>query len=400
MIGAACAFQLLAACQARPASVSEAPADQAVILSQADQAIPTALPLQTFIAPTEAPQAQPHVAAPLSTEGPVEAEVPADPSVETGPTTLLDLAPGDQLKLLAEIAVPRSDFGVRLAFSPSDHMLLHSGSGLMIQRFDLLNGLAAPDLTGFENMSPLSISVSPDGSQVVADDGAQVWVWNSQSGQIVNALPLPPISTVANAGYIQDQLFYVVDYHGNVLVWDPHNWGRVAQFQYPGLVDTAMLFPNGEAIAIQDHADRTKIAVYGLDGNKQQVIHVAGEDPRLLSVSPSGDRFLLHVNYGLPSEGVEVVSASTGETLLDLGLLNYREFAVSSDWQLLAAAGVADELRLYSLPSSELLLSQPLDLSQTISLSFSPNAAYLALFGTNANGNGGDIQVWGPEQSG
>ncbi len=370
---------MLVGCNSRPtAPPAPSPAVQQF-------SIPTAIPLATQVSLQITPQPQP-----TSQPEPV-VEQPA-----IRPPTLLDLKPGDQLELVADLAIPRSDFGVRLAFSPDGHLLLHSGGGLAIQRFDLLSNRRIDDLIGFELMSPLTISVSSDGSAVAADDGSQVRVWNSQTGQLTSALPLPPISTLASAGFYRDQLFYAVDYHGNVLVWDPNNWDRVAQFRYPGLVDAAMLSPNGDAIALQDHADRTQIAVYDLDGTERQVIRVQAQYPELLSVSPEGDRLLLHVDYGLPSEGVLVVSASTGETLLELSLLNFRRFAVSSDWQLLAAIGVDNELRLYSLPEGELLLSQQLGVTRTMSLEMSPAAEYLGLFAIKEPGQGGAIQVWGP----
>lgn len=372
----------LAGCQSRPIAASSPPPAGPLVTQQFS--IPTAIPLPTQAPLPTAPQPQP------TSQPEPEVEQPA-----VQPPTLLDLKPGDHLELVADLAIPRSDFGVRLAFSPDELLLLHSGFGLAIQRFDLLHNQPLDDLIGFELMSPLTISVSSDGSAVAADDGAQVRVWNSQTGQLTSALPLPPISTLASAGFYRDQLYYVADYHGNVLVWDPNNWDRVTQFQYPGLVDAAILSPNGDAIALQDHADRSQITVYDLNGTARQVVRVEGQYPELLSVSPSGDRILLHVDYGLPSEGVMVVSASSGETLLELSLLNFRHFSVSSGWELLAAAGVDNELRLYSLPDGEMLLSQQLGVSRTMSLQMSPATQYLGLFAIKEPGQGGAIQVWG-----
>lgn len=377
---------VLAGCRPAPTTPEAASAEAEIAAQPEAFQIPTAIPLPTAEISRPAPLPHP-------TEEP-ESQPAADLQAETSPS-LLDLEPGDQLELVAELPIPRVDFGVRLAFSPNGSMLLHSGIGLTIQRFDLLRLQPAGELTGFELNSPLTISMSPDGSAVAADDGAQVRVWDNQSGQLLNALPLPPISALANAGFYQDQLYYTVDFHGNVLIWDPQSWGQLTQFSYPGRIESAVLYPDGSAIALQDR-DRNEISVYDTEGNLLRSVTFEGTYAELLSVSPDGERFLLHLNYGLPSEGVAVISAHTGQQESSLELLNFRNFAVSSDWELLAAVGVANELRLYSLPEAELLLSQQLGVRRTMSLQMSPAAHYLAVFAIKEPGQGGSIQVWGP----
>lgn len=380
---------LLSACLSKPQ-----PAPRSELQSEPDQptfSIPTAIPLQTPIAP----------AATLPPPAPIPATEPAELAVEPSAeraATLLDLAPGDGLQLVADLPVPRTDFGVRLAFSPDGHMLLHSGGGMLIQRYDLDHNRPAGDLTGFQFMSPLTISVSSDGSAVAADDGSQIRLWNSQTGEQLNPLELPPISALTNAGFYGDRLYYTVDYQGNVLIWDPQNWGQITRFSYPGRVDGAVLYPDGDSIALLDR-DRNLISIFDVDGTPLRAVEFEGVDPRLVSISPTGDRFLLHVDYGLPSEGVAVISAETGQTEYRLDLLNFRHFAVSADWQLLAAAGVDNELRLYSLPTGEHLVSQSLGAGQTRLLRMAPNSEYLGLFTIMDLGQGGAIQVWGPDPS-
>ncbi len=385
LIGAACAVAILAACQTElPKADDNLALDQAAELAAA---IPTALPIATFAARVPTLPADP--------VQPPPAVATAEPQADE-PASLLRLELGDQLRLVADIPIPRTDFGVRLAFSPQGDMLLHSGGGLIIQRYDLLHQLPATDLTGFELMSPLTISISPDGSAIAADDESHVLVWDNQTGELLNVLPLPPISALASAGFLQDQLYYTVDYNGNVLVWDPHNWGQITQFSYPGRIEAAAAFPNGEGIALQDR-EHNRITVFDLRGNQLQTIEFQGEAGRLLSVSPTGDRFLLYLDYGLPTEGVAIISAETGEVQLRLELLNFRRFAVSSDWNLLAAVGVSNELRMFSLPDGRLLLSQPLNVSRAISLSMSPDDEYLGLYAIKEPGQGGAIQVWAAE---
>lgn len=362
--------------------------------------IPTAIPLNTPAADlaTAAPPNAPTAAPPTAVrQAPQQPEAPQPtPLVEGVAPSLLELGPGDQIKLVTEIPIPRTDFGVRLAFSPAGNMLLHSGGGLTIQRYDLLRNQPASALTGFELMSPLTISISPDGLAVAADDGAQIRVWDYQTGQLTTALPLPPISALASAGFFRDQLYFTVDFSGNVLIWDPRSWGQITQFSYPGRIEAAVLFPDGSAIALQDR-DQNRISVYDTDGNLRHSVSFEGSNAKLLSVSPNGDRFLLHTNYGSPSEGVRVISAETGDPQVVLDLLNFRQFAVSADWQLLAASGVDNELRLYSLPAGDLLLAQDLGVRRTMSLQLSPAAEYLGVFAIREPGQGGAIQVWGAD---
>jgi hypothetical protein len=354
--------------------------------------IPTAIPLATLVAPTSEPE--PEAASPIQAlTDPVEVlSRPID-------RTLAGLEPGQQLQLLEEIPIPRIDFGIRLAFSPVGEVLLHTGTGLRIAQFDLATSQPISELTGFEFMSPLTISISPDGASVAADDGAQVRVWDSASGQLLGALNLPPVSALANAGFHADGLYFTVDFNGNVVIWDPRSWNETTRFSHPGRIESGILFPGGDAIALQDR-DQNRISIYDLTGAEIGVTSFVGENARMLSVSPNGDRFLLHVDYGLPTERVEVVSADTGESMLNLPLLNFRRFAVSSDWSLLAAIGVMNELRLFELPGGSLLLSQQLGVRQTLGLEISPSGNYLGLIARSDQNGDGIIQVWGrPENT-
>ncbi|MEK6588041.1 MAG: hypothetical protein AABY97_04275, partial [Chloroflexota bacterium] len=145
---------------------------------------------------------------------------------------------------------------------------------------------------------------------------------------------------------------------------------------------------------LQDRRQQ-EIGIFDLQGTRLGTIPIERENDLLLSISPNGDRFLLHVDYGFPTEGIRIVDVASGEALLDLPLLNFRQFAVSSDWSLLAAVGVQNELRLYRLPGGELLLAQPLGVARTLGVSMSPNGAYLAFYVFKGGDQGAAIQVWG-----
>ena len=383
----------LAGCQQR--SPAELPAVPAAVARA--PALSYALPAPT--ADSSRPQVpQPELAEAAPKSVPGNAPSAETPSAESLPAafnrSLLDVRPGETLQLLDDLSIARTDFGVRVAFSPDSDVILHNGNGLLIQQFDLAQGEPLQDLTGFELFSPWTISVSLDGSTVVADDVSQFRVWKVDSGAQVSSLDLPPVSGVMAAGFHADEFFFAADLHGNVILWDPHSWGEISRFNYPGLIEAAVLFPDGSAIALQDRRKR-EIGIFDLQGTRLGTIPIERENDLLLSISPSGDRFLLHVDYGYPTEGIRIVEVSSGQTLLELPLLNFRYFAVSSDWSLLAAVGVQNELRLYRLPEGDLLLAQPLEVARTLGISMSGDAAYLALYVFKSGNAGAAIQVWG-----
>ena len=393
LLVAAALAAALAGCQPRapaelppvPAAVARAPA-----LSYA-LPVPTAVSSRPEVSQPALTEAEPKS---VPGEAPA-AEVPSDESTPAAPIrSLLELTSGETLQLLADIPIARTDFGVRMTFSPSSDVLLHNGGGLLIQRFDLVQNQPLPALTGIEVFSPFTISVSPDGSAIVADDGNQMHIWSSGSGEQLNSLVLPPVGARVSAGFYADEYFFAADTSGNVLVWDPHSWGEIGRFSYPGRIDTGILFPDGEKIALQDRT-RSEIAILDLEGTRLGSLPINGDSDLLLSISPSGDRFLLHVDYGYPTEGIRIVDLASGEALLDLPLLNFRQFAVSSEWSLLAAVGVKNELRLYHLPEGQLLLAQPLGVARTLGISMSGDTAYLALYVFKAGNAGAAIQVWG-----
>ena len=378
------AIALVGCAQPGPATIPTAPA----AVAQAAVALAPVLPAATsaVLAPTPVPQV-----ASLPTAAPAEQPGEAAP---TSSRSLFDLLPGESLKLLEDIPIARTDFGVRVAFSPDSDVVLHNGNGLVIQQFDLAQSEPLQDLIGFELFSPFTISVSSDGSTVVADDVSQLHVWSVASGERVDSLALPPVSGVMTAGFHADEFFFAADFHGNVILWDPHGWGEISRFTHPGQIDAAVLFPDGSAIALQDRRQR-EIGIFDLQGTRLGTIPIEHENDLLLSISPAGDRFLLHVDYGYPTEGIRIIDVASGETLLDLPLLNFRQFAVSSDWSLLAAVGVQNELRLYRLPDGLLLLAQPLEVARTLGISMSGDAAYLAFYVFKSGNAGAAIQVWG-----
>ena len=301
-----------------------------------------------------------------------------------------------ELHLQAEIPIVRSDFGVRFAFAPNDDVLLHSGAGMQIQRVDWEDSQNLDVFTGFENFPQITISLSPDGSSIVADDGPMIRVWDSQSGAPVEQLQLSPLSTIIDAGFQGKDVYFAVDCHGNVALWDSNGWGEISRFSSPGRIDSGLLFPSGDAVALQDR-DQSEILILDLDGQTIGSIPLREQFAEMLFGSPAADRIMLHVNRGLASEGIKILSVDTGEPELELSLLNFRYFAVSNGWDLLAAMDVFNRLRIYSLPDGELLIEQELEgVVRTLGLTMSPSGS-LAAYVLKGPGEGGAIQIWGPD---
>ncbi len=352
----------------------------AAVQLEAQEVLPTAIP------PTDVPAAPAQLqSGPPSTQAPAPADVP------------LQLGTGT-LYLQAEIPIIRSDFGVRFAFSPVDDVLHHSGAGMQIQRVDWGNSQSLDVVTGFENFPPITISLSPDGTSIVADDGPTIRVWDSQSGAPVEQLQLSPMSTIIDAGFQGEDVYYAVDFYGNVALWDSNSWGEISRFSSPGRIDSGLLFPNGQAVALQDR-NRNEVVILDLQGQKIGSVPMKDQYSQLLYGSPEADRIMLHVNRGYPSEGIKIVWIDTGEPELELSMLNYRYFAISDGWDLLAAMDVFNRLRIYSMPEGNLLLEQELEgVVRTLGLAMSPSGSHLAAYVLKGPGEGGAIQIWGPDE--
>jgi WD40 repeat protein len=302
------------------------------------------------------------------------------------------------LHLQAEIPIVRSDFGVRFAFSPIDDVLHHSGAGMQIQRVDWGNSQSLDVITGFENFPPMTISLSPDGSSIVADDGPTIRVWDSLSGAPVEQLQLSPMSTIIDAGFQAEDVYFAVDFYGNVALWDSNGWAEISRFSSPGRINSGLLFPSGQAVALQDR-NRSEILILNLKGENIGTVPLRDQYAQMLYGSPAADRIMLHVNRGLPSEGIKILSVETGGLELEIPMLNYRYFAISSEWDLLAAMDVFNRLRIYSLPEGNLLLEQELEgVVRTLGLAMAPSGSHLAAYVLKGPGEGGAIQIWGPDE--
>ena len=296
---------------------TEKPVAPQVVPTEQSAALPVVVDLE---APEELPAVVPPTDVP-PTPTQIQSDSPSEQSPDPvdGPPSSQSQAPVDDspqlgagmLHLEAEIPIVRSDFGVRFAFSPGDDVLLHSGAGMQIQRVDWENSQNLNKFIGFENYPPITISLSPDGSSIVADDGPMIRVWDSQSGAPVEQLQLSPLSTIIDAGFQGEDVYFAVDFYGNVALWDSNSWGEISRFSSPGRIDSGLLFPSGQAVALQDR-DRREILILDLEGQNIGSVPLRDQFAEMLYGSPAAARIMLHVNRGLPSEGIKILSVATG----------------------------------------------------------------------------------------
>jgi hypothetical protein len=225
-------------------------------------------------------------------------------------------------------------------------------------------------------------------------------VWDSLSGAPIEQLQLSPMSTIIDAGFQAEDVYFAVDFHANVVLWDSNGWGEISRFSSPGRIDSGLLFPSGQAVALQDR-NRSEILILNLKGENIGTVPLRDQYAQMLYGSPAADRIMLHVNRGLPSEGIKILSVETGGLELEIPMLNYRYFAISSEWDLLAAMDVFNRLRIYSLPEGNLLLEQELEgVVRTLGLAMAPSGSHLAAYVLKESGEGRAIQIWGPDEPG
>jgi len=346
------------------------------------------------LAPTASVEPSPSPrAAPTSTV------TPAPPTPAPTPTpssrALRDLVPGEALRLLSEFRVPRSGFGVHLAFSPVQPILYHTGVGLEIQGYDFEAERIVQQIQGFQD-APLTVAVSAEGDRLIAEDGPALGIWDLATLERVGAIQMPAIFEPLNAGFVGDGAFYADDESGNIALWETAHWTEVALFSYQGRSDGAFVLPGAEAVVMLIR-DRRELRIVDWTGQLVRAIPIDAQPWRLHGISPLGDRALLHVDVGLGSDGVLITELAEGGTAIRFPLLNIRAIAVSPDWRTLAIADGAEVLRLIDPGTGEQYHSQPLEASQIQGLAISPDGAHLGVYLLREGENGGVIQIWGRE---
>jgi hypothetical protein len=304
--------------------------------------------------------------------------------------------PGEALRLLSTLRIPRSDLGVRMVFSTVQPVLYHTGVRREIQGFDFEVEQMVLQIQGFQD-SPQALAVSAEGDPIVAGDGPALGLWDPATSERIGSLQMPGIFVPLNAGFLANGTFYADDESGNLALWETAHWQELARFGYRGRSDGAFVLPGAEAVVMLIR-DQQELRVVDWTGQLDRAIPIDAHPWRLHGLSPQGNRAVLHVDVGLGSEGVLIIDLAEGGTAIRFPLLNIRAIAVSADWRTLAIADVADVLRLIDPGSGKQYYAQPMDASQIRGLAISPDGALLAVYLLRDGEDGGTIQIWGRGQ--
>ena len=350
--------------------------------------------------PAPSPTAPPAPAArvepsPSPSPAPTATEIPPTPSPTPTPPSraLRDLVPGEALRLLSEFHIPRSDFAVRMVFSPVRPVLYHTGVRRQIEGYDFEAEQMVFQIQGFQD-EPLALVVSAEGDLIVAGDGTALGIWDPATSERIGSVQMPAIFEPSNAGFVGDGAFYADDESGNIALWETAHWQELAHFAYRGRSDGAFVLPGAEAVVMLIR-DQRELRVVDWTGQLIRAIPVDVQPWRLHGIAPQGDRAVLHFDVGLGSEGVLITDLAEGGTAIRFPLLNTRAIAVSSDWRTLAIADGSEMLRLIDPSSGEQYYTQPLEAFQIHGLAISPDGALLGINLLQEGEDGGVIQIWG-----
>jgi len=356
---------------------------------------PSPSPTASSGAPSAATTSEP---SPSPSPAPTASETPPPPTPAPTPTppshALRDLEPGKALQLLSEFHIPRSSFGVRMAFSPVRPILYHNGAGLQIEGYDFEADRAVFQIQGFQSRAPFILAVSPDGSLIVAEDGTTLGIWDLATARRIGSIQMPGVLAPLSAGFVANRAFYADDESGNLALWETVHWAEVARFSYQGRSDGGLVLPGAEAVVMLIR-DRGELSIVDWTGQLVRAIPVDAQPWRLHGISPQGDRALLHVDAGLGSEGLLITDLTEGGSPIRVPLLNIRAIAISPDWRTLAMADGAEILRLVDPITGEPFYSQQLEALQIHGLAISPDGTYLGVYLLREGEEGGWIQIWG-----
>ncbi|MCK4692513.1 MAG: hypothetical protein KAT23_02725, partial [Anaerolineales bacterium] len=126
--------------------------------------------------------------------------------------------------------------------------MFFTGTGLLIERLDLLTNNLLPKLTGLTEMAPLNLALSPDHRLLATDDVGWIRVWDLDTGDLIQTLrgsPLGPSAIYFN----QAGNHLLATYNdGKLVMWDRSTWEEVSSVRIPGHQWRVMYIPGREAL--------------------------------------------------------------------------------------------------------------------------------------------------------
>lgn len=298
--------------------------------------------------------------------------------------------------MLAELAIPISDYGVRMAFSPIAPVLYHNGAGLSIEGFNFEAGEVVFQLPGFTGYSPFLVIVSDDGRLLAAENGTELGIWELATGERLATLRITKVFSPSYAGFLGLHAFWAADYTGNAALWETTHWEEIARLDHWGNFDGVSVLPNLEAVAMLDR--ESVLTIVNWKNEPLRSVPIGAQWSQLLAVSPKGHRALVHVDLGLYTEGVQLVNLETAEVSAFWPTQRAEVFAVSADWRLLAIAQRNGQVRFADPETLEELYAQQVESLQIRGLAISPDGNYLGVYLLKEGTKGGWIQIWAREQ--
>lgn len=363
-----------------------------------EQAVPISSPspsvgIQATLSPTLPPSLTPSsTITPMPSDTPTATKTPLPTPTPllfdgTHLTPLPKVNPNSQFTRLAQIKVPCA-FGNRILFSPTRSEMFFTGTGLLIERLDLLTNNLLPKLTGLTEMAPLNLALSPDHRLLATDDVGWIRVWDLDTGDLIQTLrgsPLGPSAIYFN----QAGNHLLATYNdGKLVMWDRSTWEEVSSVRIPGHQWRVMYIPGREALVL-DHKYGF-VSIVDLEGQVLSTIDLQTRDYDFVSASPDGSQIIVHVGLGL-----RIFDITTGDEVQFLSLGELRLPTVTPDWRLLITFDTKKRLHIIDLESGETLLTQQMDFFKARWLAVSPDGGLIGLFVIGPDQKTPYIELWG-----
>jgi WD40 repeat protein len=266
--------------------------------------------------------------------------------------------------------------------------MFFTGTGLLVERLDLLTNNLLPKLTGLTEMAPLNLALSPDDRLLAATDVGWIRVWDLDTGELIQTLrgsPLGPSAIYFN----QAGSHLIATYpDGKLVMWDRSTWEEVSSVKIPGH-QWRVLYILGQEALVLDHREGF-VSIVDLEGQVLSTIDLQTRDYDFVSASPDGLQIIVHVGLGL-----RIFDITTGDEVQFLSLGELRLPAVTPDWRFLITFDTKKRLHIIDLESGETLLTQQMDFFKVRWLAVSPDGGLIGLFVIGPDQRTPYVELWG-----
>ena len=266
--------------------------------------------------------------------------------------------------------------------------MFFTGTGLLVERLDLHTNNLLPELSGFTEMAPIELSLSPDDRLLAAADVGWIRVWDLDSGDLIQTLrgsPLAPSAIYFN----QAGSHLMATFHdGKLVIWDRSTWEEVSSVRIPIHQWRVLYIPGREALVLDDREGF--VSIVDLEGQVISTIDLRTWEYDFVSASPDSSQIMVHVGLGL-----KIFDITTGDEVRFLSLGELRLPTVTPDWRYLITFNTKKRLHIIDLESMETLLTQQMDFFKARWLAVSPDGGLIGLFVIGPDQRTPYIELWG-----